>query len=220
MNYFVLFISLGLSFLSLGQVSYEFGNTMPPEAEVVLNVDPSLFGDYKNEETGTIYRIDEAGISIISIIYSYISKEQMRESSKYQVRNGFLFGVVAGDSVPCFLEDDRYYFGIRQNDVVAGAGATTLITRANALAYILNYRQENGYTPSMFTFSGETLEIRHLEYTADTKAFDGIRSRDKVAAATPQTVVLKPSLKEWQALDKGLIFGQGIRYTKLKPETE
>jgi len=220
MNYFVVIISLTLSFLSFGQTSYEFAQTLPPGAESIANMDASLFGDYKNEETATIYRIDAEGISIISIIYSFISREQVRESSKYQVRDGFLFGVVAGDSVPCFLEEDKYYFGIRQKNVVIGAGSATVLTRAGANAYMLNYKETHGYSPSMLTVSGGTLEIRHLEYAPGTKVFYKIKTKNKLKTASPQTIVLQPDEKEWRSIDKALIFGQPIRYVKLKPDAE
>jgi hypothetical protein len=108
------FTSALLLFGSKAQSSYEFKSAMPPEGELVKTVDPTYYGVYKNEDTGTEFVLNAEGISMVTIINSFITKEQVRETSKYQVRNGYLFGVKENDSIPCIFEDDKYFFGIRQ----------------------------------------------------------------------------------------------------------
>lgn len=34
----------------------------------------------------------------------------MRENSQYLVRDGYLHGVIENDSLPAFLQEERYYF--------------------------------------------------------------------------------------------------------------
>jgi hypothetical protein len=101
-----LFLCQTLTVFSQG-LSYEFKSAVPPEGELVLTVDPTFYGTYRNEQTGTEIVINDKGITMVTIIVSFITKEQVRESSKYDVRNGYLFGVKENDSIPCVLEGEK-----------------------------------------------------------------------------------------------------------------
>jgi hypothetical protein len=214
MKYFGFVLALVPGFFSFGQISYEFGQPVPPQAETVTAVASSLYGDYKNEETGTIYHLDANGISMVSVIYSFITREQLRESTRYAVRDNYIFGVVAGDSLPCVLEGERYFFGIRQQATVVGNGSEHVLLKINESSYMLNFRESEGYSPSMLTFSNGSLAVRHFDYPSGTNVFEGIGNQQNKPTSTLKTKLITPLPAEWQQLDKSVIFGAGIVYQR------
>ncbi|MGV3630168.1 MAG: hypothetical protein ACO1O6_03130 [Bacteroidota bacterium] len=203
-------------FGSKAQNSYEFKSAMPPEGEIVKTVDPSLYGAYKNEETGTEFVLNAEGISMVTIINSYITKEQVRETSKYQVRNGYLFGVKDNDSIPCIFEDDKYFFGIRQKITLNDPNHKAIIKKISPQAYVLNFLETKGYSPSMITFKGSSLVIRHFTYPGESASvFEDINKQEKSKEAGYDLVLLNPNQKEWNKLDKSLIFDTDIVFLKI-----
>jgi len=214
MKYFGFVWASVFCFFSFGQISYEFGQPVPPQGEKVTAVNINLFGDYKNEETGTTYHFDETGISMVSVIYSFITREQLRESTRYAVRDNFIFGVVPGDSLPCVLEGERYFFGIRQQAAMTGATSANVLVKVSDFSYMLNFRESEGYSPSMLTFANGTMSIRHFDYPSGTPLFDGIKNQQNRPSAILKTRVITPVAAEWEQLDKAIIFGEAIRYTR------
>lgn len=205
-----------LLFGSIAQVSYEFRSAMPPEDELVKTVDPGLYGIYKNEETGTEFVLNADGISMVTIINSYITKEQVRETSKYQVRNGYLFGVKENDSIPCIFEDDKYFFGIRQKITLNDPNHKAIIKKTGPNSYVLNFIETKGYSPSLLTFSNNSLVIKHFTYPGEASSvFDVIDKQEKTTEKDYQLVLLNPSQKEWNKLNKSLIFDTDILFRKL-----
>jgi hypothetical protein len=212
-SFVVLFFSI---FFSTAQDSYEFESTLPPDAKVVEVIDIRYVGQYKNEKTGTIFQFDLEGIKMISTIYSFISRDQIRESSKYQVRNGYLFGVVQNDSIPCYLEDDKYYFGIKRTEVLVGKGSENKLTKIDDRHYVINFKEENGYTPSLLTLKSNKILIQHFTYPSQTVIFDTIKSRKTKESKNNKTHILTPTSKEWKELNKDLIFDDAMVYELVK----
>lgn len=198
-----------------GQVSYVFKLPMPPNNECVSSVSSSYYGQYKNEETGTIFLFDSQGVSIISIIYSYITKEQVRESSKYQVRNGYIFGVVSGDSLPCIFEDGKYYFGIQQKTTYNEDLNNASLKKLADKSYVINFKEGNSYAPSLITFSGKTMNLKHFDYDSSTDAFNNIKDKEVIKSGEITTEYLSPTQNEWDKLNEKLIFDKGRTFLKI-----
>ena len=85
----------------------------------VNNVNPILFGKYELTNTtehelrraaGEYLMVDETGIYIEKNRLLSISREEVRENSKYRISKGWLHGVVENDSVPCALDGEKYFF--------------------------------------------------------------------------------------------------------------
>ena len=87
------------------------------------------------------YVIDEKGISIVTVAIASITREQVRESSKLQVRGNYLFGIKANDSVPCALEGENYYYGIESKLVIAGEGSMNTLIKINSNKYVINFHE-------------------------------------------------------------------------------
>ncbi len=217
MRFFALFITCTGLFLSLhAQNSYEFKSAMPPEGEIVKTVDPAFYGVYKNEQTGTEFVLNGEGISMVTIINSFITREQVRETSKYQVRNGYLFGVKENDSIPCIEEDDKYFFGIRQKVTLNDPSHKAIIKKIAPQSYVLNFIETKGYSPSMLTFKGNSLVIQHFTYPGEgSSVFSEVKKQEKSKEKDYELVLLNPNQKEWNKLDKSLIFDTDIVFQKL-----
>lgn len=197
------------------QVSYVFKLPMPPDNERISSVSASYYGSYKNAETGTVFLFDSQGVSIISIIYSYITKEQVRESSKYQVRNGYIFGVVKGDSLPCLLEDEKYYFGIQQKTTYNEDLNNAVLKKISDKSYIINFKDGNSFTPGLITFSGKTMTLKHFDYDSATDVFNNIKDKEVIKSDEINTHFLNPSQKEWDKLNENSIFDKGRSFKRM-----
>ena len=210
----VLFIStLFYSFFGIAQKTVQFANPLPPDYKLVTQVDKANFGLYANPASGTVYLFDETGVSIISTITAYITREQLRESSAIQHRNGYLFGVVKGDSVPCVVEGERFYYGIRNKQVIVGEGAAHQLTKVDAKTYIVNFLEGNFFEPSLFTFEKEKLNVIHGELSA-LPEYAKILVINSVTRYSAPVDILAPSTEQWPALKKLLFAGNALTYIK------
>jgi hypothetical protein len=214
---FNLLTFLAISFFSRAQESYEFEKILPPNAKEVNMIDIRYVGQYKNEQTGTIFQFDMEGITMITTIYSFITREQIRESSKFSVRNGYLHGMVKNDSLPCYLENDKYYFGIKQQEVLIGKGSPHKLTKIDDRHYIINFKESYGYVPTLLTLKSNKITLQHFTYPSGTVLFDVIKNKKLIdGAAGTATIVISPSETEWKSLNRDLIFDAELEYVLLK----
>lgn len=198
---------LCVSNLSFTQVkSYAFQQPVPPGGKNVQNIDTTLFGTYKNE-AGFTYVFNEEGLFSQTTLLLYISEKMVKDSTKYEVRDNYLFGVVAEDSVLCELRDGFYYYGLKDLIKLHGKGTqTTLIQSGNT--YFLNYKEGNMYIPTRFIFEGKKLKVCQFDYEIETTAFDAIKKVSKVKQMDLMLLLLSPTQTEWQSLDPKAIFSE------------
>jgi hypothetical protein len=206
MKIFCLIASLILSFSSISQKSYYFSDPLPSVAAKVATIDAKWHGTYASG-TGITYKIDANGISIVSTSISSISRESIRESSKYDVRGGFIFGVIENDSLPCVLDDERYYFGVHNVDIFVGTGSLNVLTKTKTSSvYILNVYENGNYVPMQFSFKGNKLTVSYFDYDSETTAFDFIAEKKDIAVEQQKLVILSPSVDEFGSLETKGIF--------------
>lgn len=196
------------------QISYTFLKALPPDAEVTVAVNPSHFGSYKSPETGTIFEFTDHGIEMVLLINSFISKEQVRESSRFQCRNGYLFGVVEGDSVPCIFEEDKYYFAIRQKTLLNGMSYGAVLKQLDRNSYILNFKESSGFSPSLLKFKGKDLYLSHFDYDSGTTIFDEVVLKDIEKEKDFDTFILNPQPEEFAKLLKKEMFDTPRKFNK------
>lgn len=200
-------------FSVFGQKTVQFSDPLPPNSAAVSTIDASLFGSYKNTSSGTSYLFDADGISIVSTIVAYVTREQLRESSTIQVRNGHLFGVVKGDSVPCTLEGERYYYGTRHKQVVIGSGSMNLLTKVDAKTYIVNFYEGKYFEPSIFTFEKGQLKVVHGDLNWQD-SYERILRTASIERYGSPVDVLTPSFEQWPKLRSELFNGETLNYLK------
>jgi hypothetical protein len=201
MRVFTSIISLLLlSFASVAQTSYDFSITLPPNSPEISAVPKSFFGVYSSDSADIDYEFSAKGVFAISTIYNQISRETVRESSKYQVENGYIFGVQKDDSIPCVLEGEYYVFGIKNREQIIGGTAQHKLVQLTPNSFIVNFKENGTFTPSLFEFKGKTLSVRHFTYESEATVFDGIASKKTAASSQMNTISLSPTLEEWNKI--------------------
>lgn len=196
------------------QSSYYFSEVLPSAANKVLQVDEKWFGNYTKEGSSYSYEVSAEGITVISVQISSVSKEFIRESPTYDVRNNHIFGVVANDSLPCILEKGRYYFGLRNREVVIGPTSLHVLTKIDNTHYMINYSENGNYLPTMLEFSAGGLTIREFEYDPVSSTFPFISEQSKLKIANQQLTILSPTLQEFQELNTPVHFKNHDSFVK------
>lgn len=219
MKIFGLIASLFFTFFSIGQKSYYFSEPSPINGKSQTTVDKKWHGKYIVSKGNYVYEVNESGISMISTTISSISREEIRESSKYDVRNNYIFGIVENDSLPCVLENDRYFFGVRNREVIIGVGSKNVLIPSGRVPneYILNVYENGYYMPSIIVFETKKISISQLDYDYETTVFDFIAEKKSVQSQNLEIVVLKPSTAEFSALLKNTeVFSIKQAYSKTR----
>lgn len=195
-------VALLFVFSSNAQYSYYFAEPLPSAEYEVDFVKEKYFGSCATKDGTITYKFDADGITLISTTFSAISKETVRESAEYTVRNGYLFGVEKGDSVPCVLEDDFYYFAVRNFDqFVGGASKNVLTSTSTPGVYVLNIYDNGNYIPQLLRLNGKKLEIAHFDYEGeDSGEFDYITEKDELPLDGLKLVILKPEATDFDRI--------------------
>jgi hypothetical protein len=182
------------------QNSYYFSNPLPTEEKKVSTVDKKWFGEYKDSERSLSYVFSEEGITAVSTQVSSISKKSVRESSKYTIKDDYIFGVVEGDSLRCVYEKGYYHFGIRNRDAVISPYSSAQLTRINDREYIINFNENGKFLPVKILFSNGKMTMSDFDYEPDQNAFSFIESQHKTTENTQTIVVLSPTQEEFDQL--------------------
>ena len=212
MNFLPSIFFILLSTFSFAQVSYDFAQALPPEAMNVQNVDKPYRAIYTNENNQ--FEFTEAGIFTLTTVVHSISRETLRESSQFAVRNGYIFGIRENDSIPCVEENDRFYFGVRQRDTLFGLNSKNILRKIDAMNYILNFSENGTYTPCLLTFEGKFLTLRYFYYDDLSKPFEKFKSKSINESDGIQYITLNPTLKEWEKISNKDYLGDEVFYTR------
>lgn len=197
------------------QVSYDFSEALPPEGKSVISVSKPYYGSYNSKQVDVDYEIKKDGIWAVATIYSSISRETIRESSKYKVKNDFLFGITEEDSIPCVLQGEFYHFALKYKEQIAGGDSKNVLVKLSETSYILNFETDGHYTPSLFEFKGKVLNVQHFTYEENTKIFDGISNKTEKSSAQMNYVLLEPTLSEWKSISQNQLFGNKILFNRM-----
>ena len=212
MKYYALVLSIFLIFYGKTQISYDFGQPLPPGIAEISSVDAMFHGEYTNSDSNLKYEISDSGIYIISTQYSKISRKTIRESTNYSVKDGFIFGVVKNDSLPCFLEGENYYFGIRNRVCLICDGSQNKLKRSVSGTYYLSF-YDGGYVPAKLVFTLNSMSISYFNYEDDTRLFDNIESVS-VMDQIPVLHTLDPTTEEWMQISTK-IFDSALTFRKV-----
>jgi hypothetical protein len=214
MKIFGLIASLLFTVNAIGQKSYYFSDPLPSMENKIENVDKIWFGNYGSKSVSRSYEISEEGIFVLSTSISTMSREYIRESSKYEIRNKYIFGVIENDSIPCVLDGDNYYFGIRNRELLVGLSSKNILTKINSYEYIINRFEDGFYTPEIMSFKGGRLSFQQFNYDIETTVFDNILDQREIKSEQLYLVVLTPTLPEYEALLLHNIFGLPVQFKK------
>lgn len=200
------------TFTLYGQNSYNFSVAQPAEENTIISLPAQYYGIYKSDSSDIQYEIRRDGIWIISTIYSAISRETIRESPTYRVRDGYLFGIKEGDSIPCVLDGEKYYFGLQQRTQIIGGQAKHQLKKLDKNVYLVNYFEEDAFTPIKISFKGKQLVIQQFDYESTTDYFTAVKIQNDKTISGLKTITLSPTQKEWEVILKKGIFGSSSVY--------
>lgn len=209
-----LLFALFSTFFVKSQISYDFANTLPPEGEKNTTVLKTFFGTYSSEQTDIDYQFNKEGVFAISFIYNSISRETIRESSTYSVKDGYLFGINGVDSIPCELQGEYYQFALMFKEQIIGGISKNILTKLNQTTFILNFEDNGNYTPSYFTFKGNELTIQHFTYAEGTTIFDEIVEKSEISTSEMNFITLNPTKEEWLKISQNAISDTKLLYKK------
>ena len=216
MKIVVLITSLLLSLISFSQKSYYFSTPFPVEEQKINKVDSRYFGTYSSIEQPSHYEIDDNGIALVSTNISSVSRETIRESSRYTIKNGLIYGVLEGDSIPCVLKGEYYYFGIQNKEVIVGSNSLNILKKTSLSGrYIINSFENGSYVPLEISFSSGQFSISYFDYDFETKIFKFINDQESVQQSQYELVILSPNEKETRRLLKVGIFGEKKVFEKI-----
>lgn len=209
----LLVFTLSLQFLSFSQKTVQFSDPLPFGSPSQLTTDKTHFGKYKSSDSQVTYIIDEKGISIVTVAIASITREQVRESSKLQVKGDYLFGIKANDSVPCVLEGENYYYGIESKLIIAGEGSLNTFTKISANKYVINFHEGSYFEPSLVTFAGGKMTIIHSELNYQP-SFQSILQVNTITRYGSEVAILAPTYEQWERLEANLFTGKKLVYIK------
>ena len=212
MKIFSFLTSLLLAGFAFSQNSYYFTAPVLSMSKTATTVDAQYYGTYADDRNSLNYDFSSEGVFIVSTSISSISKKLVRESSKYSVRKGFMFGVVKKDSIPCVLDNGYYYFGIRNRSALLSDGH--VLTRIDATHYVINYKDGSTYTPSLITFSSKGMTIQDFDYDIETIEFTYITNQSAVQKGQQQLVLLSPTAEEMKLILQKKPFGSASSFVK------
>lgn len=200
-------------FSTFGQKTVQFSDPLPNGNPSVATVGTSFFGKYKSSDLSTTYVVDKEGIYIVSLVVASVTREQIRENSKLDVRGNYLFGIKENDSVPCVLEGENYYYGIQQKLMIAGSGSSNILTQVATNTYVINFHEGDYFEPSLVTFNGNKMTIIHGDLLFQD-AFKPILQIKTITRYGSEVAILAPSAEQWEQLRKVLFEGKKLIYTK------
>lgn len=203
-----------ISFFARTQNSFDFSKPMPPGSKQVTSVSKAFHGSYSSGQIDIDYAFDETGIYSVSTVFQSISRETIRESTKYTVRNGYIFGIAEADSLPCELQGEYYHFAVQFKEQLVGSRSKNILTKIDDRTYIINFEERGTYTPSRFTFNGKQLTIEHFTYSEATTAFDEIQLKKEHPTKELNYVTLSPSLEEWESLPMAELFENKLLFER------
>lgn len=147
--------------------------------------------------------LDESGIYILKNKLLFITREQVREDSKYSIRNGYLFGVVENDSVPVALDGEKYYFLIPSKTYLYQPSITSnlLYQSTNANEFILASKEDNGYyTVILIRFKNtQNVDFCELNLVKEKCNFDLVKTKE-IIEGDFNTYIMSPSKDEWNKM--------------------
>jgi len=174
-------------------------------------VSSTFFNQYQLEETeenilrnaaGEYLHADAGGIYFEKNKLLFITREQVREDGKYQVRNGYLFGVTENDSIATALEGENYYFLVPSKTYLYNmkAGPSTLFEGLNTGEYLIVTPEPDGYYSVVYLkFSGTRLEIKEPVFEDKSCRVELIKEQETLKGNF-DTYILTPTLAEWKSL--------------------
>ena len=201
-----------LPFLGISQIPYEFAKPLPPGSQALTAPYAHHYGNYKSDNSDIYFELSPIGIYTISTVIGSVSKDSVNDGGKYIVRNNYIFGIHETDSIPVALQGPRYYFGIRHREEVIGPNSKNVLSQVSNQSYLLNFCEDGGYVPCLFSIVEGTLAIQYFDYDSDTKMFAKVPSSVKKQEQFLTIVQLNPERADFADINFMDMFNTERKY--------
>jgi hypothetical protein len=145
-----------------------------------------------------------------------ISRTEIRENSKYTIREGYLHGVVPNDSVMVALDGESYYFLLPQKSYLYEPNKTNpvIYKGLNLNEYVVLSKESNGYLSALYiSFSGDLIQLKQLDL--EQKEFDfKLIKHDKIMEGKIPVYILNPSADRLEECDALLQYLRHLSQTE------
>lgn len=203
-----------LPFLGKAQISYEFSTPLPPGSEYLTAPYAQHYGVYKSDRSDISFELTSEGIFTISTVVGSVSKDSVNDGGKYIVRNNHIFGIHETDSIPVALQGHRYYFGIRHREEVVGPNSKNVLSKISNQSYLLNFYEDGGYVPCLFSVVDGELSIQYFDYESDTQMFAKVPRTIKKEEQFLTVVSLSPKREDFADINFSEMFNSERKYKK------
>lgn len=180
----------------------------------VSKVAPQQFGKYELKEgkgnemrraAGNYIYVDASGIYLKKNKLLNISREEVRENSKYNVRDNYIHGVIENDSLPVALDGEDYYFLVpAKTYLIQNPGGADRMMQISKSRYAIFTYEDNGYYSCIIAdFVGGGIELRDVVMsTTGEQSVEQIEKKDIKEAEENgiKTYILSPTKSEWSSI--------------------
>lgn len=145
---------------------FYFGEAQPKGSEEVYS-DPEFVlpeGTYihSNDSMRTV-EVHSDTITAYRYMFSYFTEEDLDYKPTVSCRNGYLLGVVKGDSLPVQQSADTLYYLYPYSGHIFAPGEKHLIRPLNDTMAVLNFKEKNdNWTVLIAEFNGERIILKEV----------------------------------------------------------
>ena len=142
--------------------------------------------------------IDESGVYIEKNKVLSISREEVRENSKYTVTNGFLHGVLENDSLMVSQDGELFYFLMPSKAYLFESSAK--LFKLSADKFIFFSSDDNRlFVPTIIERKNTGLQLYELIYPNEIFDFRSVKEQFTIAGSYT-TYVVDPNKEEWDKI--------------------
>ncbi len=201
-----------LPILGLSQISYEFVKPLPPGGTSLKAPHPQHYGNYKSNTSEITFVLNAQGVFTLTTIVGSISKDSVNHGGNYSVRNNYIFGVHKTDSIRVALEGSRYYFNIEHKEEVIGPNSKNVLSPVSGQSYLLNFYEDVGYVPCLFSIVDSVLAIQYFDYDSNTDMFSEVPKTIKRQGKFLTIFSLNPAKEDFADLNFTAMFNTEKTY--------
>ena len=212
MKKIALLVFLILPILGSTQISYEFAKPLPPGSASLKAPNPQHFGNYKSNFNDITFVLNAEGVFTVSTMVGSISKDSVNDGGKYIVRNNHIFGVHKTDSIRVALQGSRYYFNIEHKEEVIGPHSKNVLSPVSSQSYLLNFYEDGGYVPCLFSIVDGVLAIQYFDYDSNTQVFSEVPKTVKKEEQFLTVFSLNPAKEDFADLNFTAMFNTEKTY--------
>jgi hypothetical protein len=201
--------------LYFAQKSYDFSDALPPKASEVKTVNSIYFGRYSSENSDREFEFSEKGLLVHQLQIQSISRETLRESTKYRLSGNYLHGVLKKDSVQVVEDGNLLFFAIPITEQMAGGKSKNQLKQVSANSYMLNFYENGHFVPCLISLVQQEMRLQYFDYADSTIVFDTFEVVKSKKDKGLVTNTLRPTLAQFSSTDLKQIFGHEVIYKKM-----